>query len=175
MTDATAKTVSDTAQKAMPSINFPRLLDTGAGIISKLLITAPKVKAKALFKELKNGQTLNLGKLRVGDIAELQVDLALDYSEFKGPGFNFDVFRAALAMMLQRIAAKLRARDDLNLRSNPSAVLVFLPGIVKIQEQHNVLVLALENSARGHLTLKLMFLDPNQFNQAFQGGDAAST
>ena len=123
-------------------------------------------KARGFFKTLKQGKTIKPGTLRLGKEVEAPLEIALDYTEFKGPGFNFDIFVAALHAMLQRISVRLKAKEDLNILSSDSgSFLINLPGMVEHDGHVNILVMSLDFSVAKEITLRLMFLDPEQFKK----------
>ncbi|MEC8428834.1 MAG: hypothetical protein VXZ35_10425, partial [Pseudomonadota bacterium] len=89
---------------------------------------------------------------------------AMDYSEFVGPGFNFDVFQASLKQLLGGIAPRLKSKQDLNFRtSEQGGILVGVPGVIQTGEQINVLMLCLEMGTAGQVGIQLMYMDPTQF------------
>lgn len=156
------------------NLNLVQVLDLGCGVIHQALIKQPAEAAKALFKDLKGGKRVDLGALTLsnrnadGEVTEslkVPMALALDYSEFQGAGFSFPVFQAALQSMLNQIGQTLKAKKDLNLMTNQQtgSVLVHQPGIIRSGEQFNVMVVALERGSKDDITLRLMFVDPSQY------------
>ena len=88
--------------------------------------------------------------------------------EYKGTGFGFDIFIAALKSMLRHTETAVKEKKDLNMLVNQNqseVVLAALPGIVRREEQINVMMMNFAFSA-SDITLKLMFVDPDQFNSA---------
>jgi hypothetical protein len=68
--------------------------------------------------------------------------------------------------MLQRISAKLKAKEDLNImNSETGSFLVHSPGMVEQDGYVNILVMSLDFSVAKKITLRLMFLDPEQFKK----------
>ena len=146
-------------------INIVELVTLSSNILTKVLCHRPKNQAKPLFKDLKSGKAVSLGSLTVGKEKELALKLGLDYSEFRGPGFNFDVFKMALESMLYRIAGYVNAKKEFNvLTSDAGAALIHVPGVIQLNQQFNVLVMAFEPDDEKQITLKLMFIDPEQYN-----------
>ncbi len=147
-----------------PTVNIPQLVDLTGGILGKLLISASKDKAKHLFKDLKSGSVVDLGEITAGEKLKFKLKLAMDYSEFVGPGFNFDVFQASLKQLLGGIAPRLKSKQDLNFRtSEQGGILVGVPGVIQTGEQINVLMLCLEMGTAGQVGIQLMYMDPTQF------------
>ncbi|MGH1371377.1 MAG: hypothetical protein ACRBBW_05020 [Cellvibrionaceae bacterium] len=162
------------APKKKFNLNLVQVLDLGCGILHQAFFKQKPDAAKALLKDLKAKKRISLGALTLsnknaeGDVQDsLEVPLAveLDYSEFKGGGFSFPAFQAALQAMLNQVAQTLKAKKDLNLLTNQKTggALVHQPGVIKIGEQHNVMVIAIEPGGKEDIVLRLMFVDPDQY------------
>lgn len=158
------------------NLNLVQVLDLGCGIMHQAFVKQSVDKAKSVFKDLKHGKSLSLGALTLtnknaeGDVVasmDVPLSLQLDHSEFRGPGFGFPVFEAALKAMLTRIANTLRAKQDLNILTNEQtgSALVHQPGVVQVAGQYNVMVVGIERGKKDDLIFKLMFLDPDQYSQ----------
>lgn len=147
-------------------INLIEMVNLSANVLHQAFLSSPDKKARDFFKALKQGKTIKPGTLSLGDKLEAPLEIALDYSEFQGPGFNFDIFVAALHAMLQRISAKLKAKEDLNVMSSETgSFLIHLPGMVEREGHVNILVMSLDFSVAKKITLRLMFLNPEQFKK----------
>ena len=96
---------------------------------------------------------------------EFQLRVKRDYSDFKVAGLSVPAFQAALQAMLNQVAQTLKAKKDLNLLTNQKTggALVHQPGVIKIGEQHNVMVIAIEPGGKEDIVLRLMFVDPDQY------------
>ena len=165
------------AAQAKPNlkINMVQVLDMGCGILHQLFIRESVNKSKALLKDLKQGKKISVGALtltpkdkdgKAEALAPLDIPLSirLDYSEYRGPGFSHPVFIEALNGMLHQIVTAMRAKKDLNiLTSESGSMLVHKPGVVQLDGQFNVMLLALEPSANNSMVMKLMFVDPDQY------------
>ncbi|MFT5692426.1 MAG: hypothetical protein ACI92E_001760 [Oceanicoccus sp.] len=152
------------SEKNVIDLNLMELVNMAANVLDQLFINAPKDKAKLTFKNMKSGSKQPLGKITINNLIEAPVNISLDYSEFRGPGFNFDVFIAALRSILNQLAEKFRAKAELNiLSSDDNTQLIHLPGIVNINNQFNVMVLAIELGTLDKITISLMFVDPGQY------------
>lgn len=148
-------------------INFFQVLDIFGGVMGKVLVSAKKDRAKAAFKDLKQGKVLNVGEINQGEKIQLACKIKLDHSEFKGPGFNYDIFKVALGGLLNQIGAALKAKKDIKImHSEEGLQLVGIPGVVRAHEQDNVLMVALEFAKDASITAHLMFMDPEQFQEA---------
>lgn len=163
-TSADQKTAGD---QKKPTVHVPELVDLAGGVVGRVLLSAPKEQAKQLFKDLKKGTRLPLGEVSFGEHIKAKLILALDHSEFVGPGFNFDVFQASLKELLSRVRAHLKAKQDLNFRtSEQGGVLVGVVGGVQVQGQVNALMMSLELGTAGEVGINLMYMDPEQFKVA---------
>ncbi len=176
--------MSEQSPKKKFNLNLVQVLDLGCGILHQAFVKQPADKAKALLKELKHGKRIPLGALtlsnknaegEVVDSLEVPMSLELDYSEFKGGGFGFPVFEAALKAMLSQVGQTLKAKKDLNILTNQQTggTLVHLPGVIQKDGQYNVLVICIEPGQKDSIILKLMFVDPDQYEQLRQ--DKAET
>ena len=147
-------------------INLIEMVNLSANVLHQTFLSSPDKKARDFFKTLKQGKLIKPGTLSLGTELEAPLDIDLDHTEFQGPGFNFDIFVAALHAMLQRISAKLKAKEDLNIMSSETgSFLVNLPGMVEREGHVNVLVMSLDFTVAKKITLRLMFLDPEQFKK----------
>lgn len=155
---------------AQLDINMAELIDLSAGILNNTLIKAPKPKAKALFKELKSGKQCPMGKITFHETLRVDYKLCLDYSEFVGPGFNFDVFQTALHDILRKIHEHLTAKKTIDFLNSEQSVVVSLPGLVQTSYQSvdhfNVLYMAFDFVSSKEFVLRLMFVDPEQFRRS---------
>jgi len=146
-------------------INLVELVNLAAKILDQLFINAPKDKAKPVFKDIKQGKSFALGTVKIQELIESTISLDLDYSEFRGPGFNFDAFYTALQGILEQVSQKSQAKADLNIMtSEQGTILVHLPGMIEINKQLNVMVMAFDLGTMGHISIKLMFVEPDQYN-----------
>ncbi len=145
-------------------IDLPRVLDLGCGILVQLVLQAKKDKAKNLFKRLKAGDQIALGAINVGQQAKLKLNLALDYSAYDGPGFNSDVFRASVDQLVKKIGPRLRAKQNLGIRTdNQGSVLFDIPAGVRVKGFLNVMMIVMDLQKSGEITMRLSYFDPAQF------------
>ena len=175
-----------TAAPAAPqfNINLVQVADLACGVLNQMFFKQPKDKAKLAFKNLKNGKAIKLGSLNLqrkkkdsdevlGQL-DVAVSLKLDRSAFRGP-VNFPSFQAAVQALLMRLTEHLRAKKDLNLMTDErGSALIHVPGVIRIEENYNVLVMAVQPDGRNAIAINLMFLDPDQYEQLRDPGDTAS-
>lgn len=153
-------------KKETIEINFPQMLDVLGGAIGRALISSKKEQSKNIFKELKQGKVLDMGALNYGEKLKIDFQLKLDYSEFRGPGFNYDILRAALAMLLNKLGATMKAKQEIKLLGSETGVqLLAIPGVVHAHDQDNVLMMSVEFTNKSSVIVNLMFMDPEQFGQ----------
>ena len=153
------------SEKKEIDINLIELINLSAKILDQLFIRGSKDKAKPTFKVLKQGKAYPLGKVTFQDRIESSLNLTMDYSEFCGPGFNYDVFQTAVKGILSQISLKFKTKADPNIMSSEDnrSFLVNLPGLVELGGQLNALVLAFEFNNLEMINIKLMFVDPTQY------------
>ena len=150
-------------------INIVQILDVAANTLQTGFLTGSKVHARQEFKKLKQGKSIKIATLNVGQLKNAPFKLQLDYSEYKGPGFGFDCFIAALESMLRQTETAFRQKKDLNMLTDHDqreVVLTALPGIVQREEQINVMMMSFSFSQTPDIILKLMFVEPSQFESA---------
>jgi len=148
-------------------IDVIKVVDVAAKILKSGFLSGPRDRAKQAFKKLKQGNSVEVGTVNMGPIKNAPFRLQLDYSEFKGPGFGFDSFSAALTSMLRHTESAFREKKDLNALMNEDEnelVLAALPGIVQHEGQTNVMMMNFSFSQRPDINLKLMFVEPDQFS-----------
>ena len=150
-------------------INIVQVLNVAASILQTVFLAGPRARAKQEFKKLKQGKTIKVATLNVGALKDAPFKLRLDYSEYRGPGFGFDSFIATLTSMLRHTEIAFREKKDLNVLTNrdqSEVVLVAVPGIVRRKEQINVMMMSFSFSQAPDIILKLMFVDPGQFDRS---------
>ncbi len=148
-------------------INVVKVVDVAAKILTSVFLNGPRDRAKQTFKKLKQGNSVEVGTVDMGKFKNAPFKLQLDYRNFKGPGFGFDSFSAALTSMLRHTESAFREKKDLNALMNEDQsefVLAALPGIVQREGQTNVMMMNFSFSQRPDINLKLMYFEPSQFS-----------
>ncbi len=161
-------------------LNLVQVSDLACRILYQTFVVQAKDKAKMALKDLKSGKGLNVGVLTltvthkdtgVEEKLDLPMKIKLDYSEFRGP-FNFPSFEASVRATISLIGQTLDAKGDLNILTEEStgSALLHLPGATQDQDgRYNVMVMAIEpikeRDRKLALGVKLMYLDPNQYEQ----------
>lgn len=141
-----------------------QLLQVANHSLTKCFFEEPRSHAKKLFKTLSKGLETDLVKLNTEQGNTIVCFLQLEKSGFVGK-ITFDAFLSALASTLQHTADKLNQDADLNiLQDEVKGDMIFhIPGVVKMDDQANVMVIGIENKGPGILIYKLHFLDPSQY------------
>jgi hypothetical protein len=145
----------------------PQRFFTGAlNVLHAAFIAASRAQAKRHFARVQGGGVLDLARLRLEDGAELQFRVALDQSEFRGK-LGFTAFRKALMQLLGKLSERIRFKEALKIYSNAEtgSLLLNLPAILTEDGRSNVLMLGVDRPEPGIVTLRLQFLDPEQFRQ----------
>ena len=155
-------------------IENERLLTLAGNLLHGYFIKPNKDLGKKRFKEVADGKVIKLGALgaQSGE-HEVDLNLLLDSTEYNGH-LTFHVFGQALDALLRSFHQHLKNKMNLRLFTNEKtgAGLFLIPGIVEENSVVNMLVLGIE-AAEGNLSLKLQFIDPDQFQSDDQ--TAAST
>ena len=130
----------------------------------RLFLDSSEIDAEEEYRKLMDDQTVPIIEISAPDQGEVTCDLALDHSQFLGT-LNFSRFRNALIAHLSQIADTLKSEDELNVLTNEDTgdIVYYVPGIVEEDGTINVLVTGVEQRTAGELTVRLMFLDPQQF------------
>lgn len=131
----------------------------------RLFLDSSEAEAKTEFGKLMDDGRVPIIEISARDQGEVTCDLALDHSQFLGT-LNFSRFRNALIAHLNQIADTLKSEDELNILTNQDTgdIVYYVPGIVEEDGTINVLVTGVEQRTAGRLTIRLMFLDPQQLS-----------
>lgn len=157
------------SEKTTVDINMVELVNLAANILDQLFFKLPKEKSKSNFKDLKQGKQFNMGTLTLQNKISPNLKMALDYSEFRGPGFNFDIFQGALRNILVQISKRFEDKADLNIMtSEQGSVLVHIPGFVETDGQLNALLMSFDLGTMESIVLRLMFVDPSQYDEVIK-------
>jgi len=125
--------------------------------------------AKLMYQAILKDEPCPFMRIDTGEAGEVYCELSLDTSLYVGK-LNFGKFRKSLAMMMVGIKERIAADAPLNAMSSDNGDILFnIPGIVKDQNgQFNVLVTSFRQLGPGLSTVRLMFLDPDQYAAAAQ-------
>lgn len=156
------------------SLSTDKFLTVAANLLNKGFFESTRTAAKGIYRELKEGGTVKLTRVRMEDQSLIDFGLRMDYSEYRGR-MSFGAFRSALGLLITNIAQALKEPDKIPLftdEQNPRSVLFGITAVTVEGGEPSVLALAAETRA-GHaaVLLKLLYLEPGQFAQ----GDGAPT
>lgn len=159
------------AQQRTQPISQDKFLVLAVNLLHRALVQPPRTQCKRGFRELYEGRKLALSRVSMPDASTARFMLALDHSEFRGR-LNFGAFRASLERLLNNLAAVLKAGGKVplfNAETHPDAMIFGITAVTVEDEQPNVMVLGTEPDDRGTMLLKLMYLDPAQFEERAAG------
>jgi len=119
--------------------------------------------SKSLFKSLADGERQPLMKFEMGDNGEVMCHIELEVSEHVGK-LNYGKFRKGLAMMMIGIQQRLEAQTGFNTLSSDNGEILFnVPGILKTEDEVNVLVCSFKQLAAGIALIRLMYINPETY------------
>ena len=148
------------------TLDTRRYVTISTNLLHAAFIKAPRAQARRHFARIHGGGALDLGKMSTGDGGEVMFRLALDHSEFRGK-IGFPAFRSALHQLLGRLAERVRLRLDIPVYSSEQTgeLLFNVPAVVTEEGRTNMLMLGVGSPQQGVTTLKLQYLNPEQFRQ----------
>ena len=140
------------------------------------ILSASKAVAKNFFRELADGKSLPFMEISSPEMGDVSCKLALDRTQYIGT-LNFRQFRNALVSHMQRIATTLQEKEELSVFTNEETddIIFYLPGIIEDGDTMNVLVTGIEQRTAGHMTVRLMFLDPTKLSIRSKGDSDPNT
>ena len=161
------------AQVQSQSISRDKFLLMAVNLLGRAFIQAPRTDAKRVYREMEEGRPIHLATVEMEDKSTARFDLSLDHGEFRGK-LNYGGFRASLATLLGNITAKLQEEDPevsvFTAGDDPNNMIFGVNAVTVEAEQPNVLVLGADTGMRGNsVMLKLMYLDPEQFQGGAEG------
>lgn len=143
----------------------PQQFFTGAlNVLHAGFVAPSRAHAKRNFARIHGGAVLDLAHVELDDGSGLLFRVALDHDEYRGK-LGFTAFRKALLQLLGKLSQRLRLKGPLNVYSNEEsgARLLNLPAVLEDGAQVNVMMLGIDKPEEGVITLRLQFLDPEQF------------
>ncbi|MEM8660897.1 MAG: hypothetical protein AAGF35_08435 [Pseudomonadota bacterium] len=162
-------------QSQESSIPKEKFLIIAVNLLHRQFIDATRTQAKQVYRELAAKRTLNLTTLKMEDESTLRVRLAMDCSEFRGQ-LNFGAFKTSLSVLLGNLASALREEKEVevfSIEDKPSSLIFGITGVTVDKNIANVMVLGSEVGEQpGEATLRLMYLDPSQFDQSGEPSDS---
>ena len=159
--------------QSMPHHQF---LLVAANLLHRALIEAGRTDAKQLYRRLAEGEQMGLANVRLEDDSTASFRVSLDHTEFRGR-INFGAFRASLNTLIGNIGQAIKEEKDVQVFSAHEGGQSMIFGITAVtieQEKTNVLVLSADPGAAGSTELRLMYLDPQQFEEQHDRPDEAA-
>jgi hypothetical protein len=168
------------AQNPPQSIPRDKFLMIAINLLHQQFLGATRTQSKQGYRELESGSTLGITTVKMEDESTLRFSVELDHSEFQGQ-LNFGAFKASLSNLLGNLARVLQEKKEVTVFSvegGPDSVLFGITGVTVQDSRPNVMVLGSQlGGEAGAVTLRLMYLHPDQFNQqnGERGADATGT
>lgn len=133
--------------------------------ISKQFFDKTKHSAKRLYLAIESGKEIPFMTINTQGKGDVSCLLALDHEQFVGK-IGFSIFRNALASHLTRTASKLENKESLNIFTNDAScdMIYHIPGFVEHAGKLNILVTGVRQKEPGVMSVRLIFLDPEQFS-----------
>ncbi|MDA7826379.1 hypothetical protein N9R62_02255 [Porticoccaceae bacterium] len=149
------------------NIDPRKLFNIGVNLIVAGFIKQNSNDAKALFKQLKQGEPLKGGQLKSEKTGEvITLKLEIDRQEYRGK-FNYPNFDVSVRALLQKFETEARKDKELKtLRTltnqETGEVLFNVPSGLQIDEHINVLMMSVHPQSDCML-VKLVFMEPEPF------------
>ena len=154
------------------SIGTEQFATIAVNLLHRGLIEVARTTAKRVFRELDEGRTVTLTKLKMEDGGMVRMDLTLDATAFDGD-LNFSMFRDGVLALIGQLSEPLRAGKPVNVlhaideagAREDDATRVFAAGGITVNEGiANVLMLGVRpETQRPSVTLQLFYVDAAQF------------
>lgn len=165
--------MANTAGQSIPKDKF---LYIAINLLHRQFIAAGRTQAKRAYNMVREGKVVAITAVKMEDDSTVRFMLSLDHSEFKGH-LNFGAFRAGLSTLLGNISRALQDKREVtvfNMEQRPGALLFGVTGVTVEKDQPCVMVLGADLEGQpGTVTLRLMYLDPDQFGRQGEAVAAA--
>ena len=144
-----------------------KLLVVCGNVLLKSVLEAPRADAKRVFNDINDGKTVSLVNVRMDDETEVRFEVQLDHTEFRSGRLNFKGFRGSLASLLHALGENVRREAEVPVFTDKrsGAMLFGIPGFTQNEDQPNVMMMSVNLRKPGCVQVKLMYVDPEQFNQ----------
>ena len=153
------------------SLNPKLLLSAVLDNLNLHFFTRSRDQAKQFYNVLCDETPAPFMKIDTGESGDVYCELSMDKSLYVGK-LNYGKFRKNLAAMMHAI--KTRIDDDAQLTvmtSNTGEILFNIPGIVKEDNQVNIMVCSFRQLGPGLATVRLLFLDPVNYADAVRSAN----
>lgn len=157
------------------SLNPKSLLSAVLDNLNMHFFSGTRDQAKQFYKVLCDDHPAPFMKIDMGENGEVFCELSLDQSLYVGK-LNFGKFRKNLAMMMHAIKERIDQEASLTaMTSNTGEILFNIPGVVKEDNQINIMVCSFRQLGAGLATVRLLFLDPDKYAAAVQSANEDSS
>jgi hypothetical protein len=152
-----------------------KFLRVATNVVFKTLLETQRAEAKRLFNSISEGKRVSVLNVRMEDDSEMRFDMSLDHSEYRGARLNFTAFRESVAGLVAALtnAQQQDAAISVFTEQSDGSMLFGVPGVTREGEHLNALMLGVNTRGPGTVLLKLMYLDPSQFEVQETGQGAA--
>ncbi len=129
---------------------------------------ASRDHSKRLYSDIAGGETMPFLQLNTKRSGDINCNLQLDSTQYTGK-LSFSKFRKAMAVMLLGIKTRIDENQPLNMLTSEQGDIMFnIPGVIQNKDGTNVMVCGLRQMQPGLMTIRLMFLDPVQYQAEAQ-------
>ncbi len=151
------------------SLNPNQLLEAFIQNLNSLFFAVARDDSKRQFQLIHDGERVPLMRIDMQEAGEIHCELGLDRSEYQGK-LNFAKFRKSTASMLSVISKRLENQERVqHLSSEQGEMLFNLPGITDDEKDGiNVMACSIKPLAPGLMLLKLMYMEPKQYQDALK-------
>ncbi len=143
-----------------------KFLHMSVNLLYKSLLESSRTHAKGMYRELAEGKTLPLTRVRMEDGSLVQFDLCLDHSEYRGK-LGFGGFRTSLTELIALLSDALREERQVlvfSSQDDPDIVIFGVAATTWENGEPSVMVLGADAGPdQPAVLLKLMYLDYGQF------------
>lgn len=171
-------------QRKTTNLGNEQFATIAVNLLHQRVIEADRATAKRMFRELEEGKTLAITRLKLEDGGMVRIDLTLDKAAYNGE-FRFSTFRDSVLSLVAHLSDHLRAEKPLviyhalenqggaELDDNMRGSRLYGVGGPTVHDDHvNVMMLGVRpNPEQPVVTLLLSYVDPTQF----QAQEASST
>ena len=146
------------------SMKPDRFATAAVNLLDRAFLAASRAQSKRHFARIQGGGLLELETLRLEDGSEVAFRVTLDHGAYRGK-LSYAAFRRGLTMLLGRLVERIRGSRDMNLYTSKSdsSLLFNVPAVITGEGATNVLMLGTGDPEPGLMTLRLVYLDPEQF------------
>ena len=154
------------ATSAQLNIPKDKFLLIAINLLHRHFIAAARAPAKRLYREIREGRRVPITSVQMEDDSRVRFTLSLDHSEYSGH-LHFSSFRQGVSTLLANISVALEEKREIsvfNREQSPGSLLFGITGVTMDGENPRVMELGADlEGPDGAITLRLMYLNPDQF------------